>query len=119
MTHPSTPAECETELRRIRGRLEAQTDTLAGLLQTAAKADVAYRLAYAKALLRATGDTVSEREAAAVLACADQLTERKTTEAVADAAREAVRSLRDQLGAPSSRHLCDGISKNEGANECH
>jgi hypothetical protein len=43
----------------------------------AAEADVAYRLAYAKALLRAEGGTVAEREAAAILAWADLLRERR------------------------------------------
>ena len=75
---------------------------MADLLAAAAEADVRYRLAYAKALLRADGDTVGEREAAALLTVADELAERKTTEAVADVCREAVRSLRDQLSAVQS-----------------
>lgn len=45
-----------------------------------------------------------------LLAVADELRERKATEAVADAAKESVRSLRDQLSAVQSvkanvRHL--------------
>jgi hypothetical protein len=102
VTGPVTPAAAEAELRRLARKLEERTDALAGLLRTAAEADVAYKLAYARALLRAAGDTVSEREAAATLAVADELRDRKTTEAVADACREAVRSLRDQLSACQS-----------------
>ena len=58
-----------------------------------------YKLAHARQLLRAEGDTVSEREAEALLACADLLRERRISEAIADACRESVRSLREQLGA--------------------
>jgi hypothetical protein len=70
---------------------------------------VGYKLAYARAPLRADGDTVSEREAHALLAVADEL-RGKATEGVADACREVVRSLRDQLSAVQSvnanvRHL--------------
>jgi hypothetical protein len=71
---------------------------------------VAYRLAFAKALLDTWGDTVGEREARATLAVEAELRQRKRAEAVADACREAVRSLRDQLSAVQSvnanvRHL--------------
>lgn len=97
-----TPAATEAELRRLAKKLEERTDALAELLQAAAEADVTYRLTYAKALLAADGKTVSDREAQATLHTAAELYERKTTEAVADACREAVRSLRDQLSAVQS-----------------
>jgi hypothetical protein len=99
---PVTPAAVEAELRRVARKLEARTDALAGLLTDAATADVTYKLAHAKALLRAEGDTVAEREAAALLAVEAELRDRKHAEAVADACREAVRSLRDQLSAVQS-----------------
>src|SRR5262245_41427284 len=102
MTAPVTPAAAEAELRRIAKKLEQRTDSLADLLCAAATADVTYKLAFAKALLRAVGDTVAEREAVALLAVEHELRERKATEAVADAAREAVRSLRDALSAAQS-----------------
>jgi len=102
MTQPITPAEVEAELARLADRLEQKSDELAGLLRAAAEADVAYRLAHARATLQAEGDTVADREAEATLAVEAELTERKTTEAVADACRETVRSLRDQLRAVQS-----------------
>jgi hypothetical protein len=102
MTRPVTPAQAEAELRRLAHKLEERTDALAGLLTTAAEADVQYKLAYATALLRAKGDTVAEREAAAILAVETELRERRHTEAIADAAKESVRSLRDQLSAVQS-----------------
>jgi hypothetical protein len=55
---------------------------------------VKYRLSDARELLRVEGGTVAEREATATLAVADELRDRKHSEAVADACREAARSLR-------------------------
>jgi hypothetical protein len=114
VTAPVTPHQAETELCRLARKLEERTGALADLLQTAAAADVSYRLAFAKALLAAEGATVAEREARATLATEAELRERRTTDAVADACREAVRSLRDQLSAVQSvnanvRHLA-GLS---------
>lgn len=97
-----TPATIETEIRRLARKLEQRTDDLAELFTAAAEADVAYRLEFAKALLVAEGKTAGEREAAATLHCERLLTQRKVTEAVADSARESVRSLRDQLSAVQS-----------------
>jgi hypothetical protein len=97
-----TPAQAELELRRLARRLEAKCDELPSLLREAAEADVAHRLAYAKALLGAEGSTVAEREALATLAVANKLKARKMTEAVADAAKESIRAMRDQLSAVQS-----------------
>ena len=89
------------ELRRLTHKLEAETDQLADRLQAAAVADATHKIAYAKALLRAEG-TVAEREARAVLASESELLAKRTSEAAADACREAVRALRDQLSAVQS-----------------
>jgi hypothetical protein len=94
-----TPAQVEAELARLSEKLEEKSDKLATLLESAATADVNYKLGHARQLLRAEGDTVSEREAEAVLACADLLRERRHSEALADAAKESIRSLRTQLDA--------------------
>jgi hypothetical protein len=102
VTTPVTPAALEAELQRLSAKLEEKSDELATLLETAAEADVNHKLAYARALLRAEGDTVGAREAEAVLAVADLLRERRISEAVADACRESVRSLRSQLSALQS-----------------
>ena len=72
MTRLVTPAAAEAELRRVAHKLEERTDALAGLLQAAADADVAYRLEHARVLLAADGSTVAERQAAATLAVADE-----------------------------------------------
>jgi hypothetical protein len=95
-------------MRRRTPKAEPQargkTDALAGLLQEAAGADVDYRVAYAKALLASGEKTVADREASATLETdrLGLLRDRKVKEAVADAAKESVRSLRDQLSAVQS-----------------
>lgn len=98
---PLTPTQTEAELRRLAHKLEERTDALALLLMEAAEAEVAYRVAYAKALVQAEG-TVPVREALATITAEALLRERKRAEAVGDACREAVRSLRDQLSAVQS-----------------
>ena len=97
-----TPVQAERELRRLARKLESRTDDLAGLLREAAEAEVEYRVEHAKALLRAEGGTIAEREAVAMIAVERLLLDRKVKEAVADACRESVRSLRDQIRAVQS-----------------
>ena len=97
-----TPGQCEDELRRLSKKLEDKTDALAGLLQEAAQAEATYRIEHAKALLRSVCPTDKQKDADATEQTAVQLTLRKTSEAVADAAKESVRSLRDQLSACQS-----------------
>lgn len=97
-----TPDTIESEIRRLARKLESRTDDLAELFQAAAAADVAYRVEFARALLTAEGKTAGEREAVATLHCERLLMARRTSEAVADSARESVRSLRDQISAVQS-----------------
>lgn len=87
-----------SEIERLASLLELRTDEYRAYAVEAAEADVAYKRAYAVALLRAQG-TVSERGAEATLKAADELTRRRTTEATRDACLEAMRSLRAQLSA--------------------
>jgi hypothetical protein len=97
-----TQAGIEQEIHRIAGRLEERTLTYAELAEVAAEADVVYRVAHAKALLASARNTVSMREADATIECESLLRSRRVSEAVADACKEAVRSLRDQLSALQS-----------------
>jgi hypothetical protein len=62
--------------------------------KTQAEAEAAYRVGYAKALLTADHKTVSDREAAATIACEQLLLDRKIAEALADTTKEAGRTLR-------------------------
>ncbi len=97
-----TPSSVEKEIRRLAHKLESKTDDLAVSFKEAADAEVVYKVEYAKALLLSDLKTVAEREADATVKCERLLTDRKCKEAVADAARESVRSLRDQLNAVQS-----------------
>ncbi len=94
-----TPQSVENEIRRLSARLESKTDELAVLLEQAAGADVAYKIESAKALLRSRAKTAGQREAEALIECADLYTTKRTSEAIADACREACRSTRDQISA--------------------
>lgn len=97
-----TPQRVVDEIERLSARLESKTDELAGLLNEAGVADVAFKVANAKALLRSRAKTVSEREAEATIEVEDLLLQKRCSEAVADACREAVRATRDQLTAACS-----------------
>lgn len=102
MSKPLTPTQCEEELRRLSKKLEERTDALAGLLDTAAEAEWKYKVDFATALIRVQGDNAPQRDAKATIECKDQLRSRLHSAAIADACREAVRSLRDQISAVQS-----------------
>lgn len=102
MTQDVTPERVESEVRRLARKLEERTDELAELFRIAAEAEVAYRVGYAKALLRSDERTVGRQEADATVATADLLQSRKIAEALAESAKESTRSLRDQISAVQS-----------------
>lgn len=95
-----TPPEESVSL--IGKKLWERTNALEALLYQAAVAEVDFKVAMAKAKYQATASTVSEREAEALLACEEAYRAYKLAEATADACREAVRSLRDQLSGAQS-----------------
>ncbi len=97
-----TPRVIDDELRRLAHKLESRTDDLAELFNAASEAEAAYRVAFAKALLRSEEKTVARQEADALLKCERLFIDRKCKEAVADAGRESVRSMRDQITAVQS-----------------
>lgn len=97
-----TPEQISTEIRRLARRIEEKADELPSFFQKAAEADVAYRVQFAECLLLSDKKTVDQQKADAEIQCKRLLLERKTSEAVADAARESLRALRDQLSAVQS-----------------
>lgn len=99
---PLTPTQCESEIRRLSNKIESQTADFGATLEAAANAEVDYEIAYAKALLAAKGETVSEREANATLATEDELRTKKTTAAVAKAADRGIKTTDSQLTAVES-----------------
>lgn len=92
------PAQVEAELLRFVGLLERATQETAKRGKAAALAETAHRVAHARALLAAEG-TVAERDAQATLSTETELLARRLAEASLDAARDASRNLREQLGA--------------------
>ena len=92
------PAAVEAELIRFVSLLEKATQETARRGKRAAEAEVAYRVAFAKAILVAEG-TVAERDAHATIVTERELLARRLHEASLDAARDASRNLREQLGA--------------------
>lgn len=94
-----SPAEVDGEIMRISGRLDFQVGEIAKRSRHAAEAEVAYKLAHAKALLAQDEGTVDQRNARALLECAKEYAEHKGADAVLLAAQEAGRSLRAQIDA--------------------
>lgn len=96
---PLSSVEIEEEVWRISQKLDHQVGVVATRARAAAEAEVAYKLAHAKAILRVEGATVAERDAKALLECASEYALYKGADAVLLAAQEAGRSLRAQIDA--------------------
>lgn len=92
------PVACEQEIIRIVGLLERATQETARRGRAAAHAEHDYRLAFARAVLASEG-TVAERDAHATIKTESEFLARKVAEAALDAARDASRNYREQLGA--------------------
>lgn len=102
MTAVLAPVEVENEIWRISALCEKVTTEIAQRARAAAEADVAYKLANAKAMLRSDGKTVGDRESEAIQVCEDEYRARRITEALLLAAQEAGRNYRAQLDAMRS-----------------
>lgn len=96
MTAPVSQVHIESEILRLSRRAEQVTHQLARAAQEAAEADVAYKVAHAKAYLRAEGPQ-RIRDAAATVETEDLYRTRRNAEAVLLAAQEAGRNVRAQL----------------------
>lgn len=94
-----TPQELVAELIRLPRSLDDALAYLRKMAQEWATAEDAYRLARAKAILNADGDTVSQREAQADIATSEERVRAHYADAMHKAAREAVRSRQAQLSA--------------------
>ena len=96
MTEPLAQVDVEAEILRLSAMAEKVTHELAKRARAAAEADVAYKVAHAKALLLAEGPQYV-RDAEATVDCEAELTEKRSTEALLLAAQEAGRNYRAQL----------------------
>ncbi len=99
MDRPISSDEIEAELWRICQRLDFQVGEIAKRARAAAQADADHKVGFAKAILRVEGATVGEREAKALIECAESYALHKGADAVLLAAQEAGRSLRSQIEA--------------------
>ncbi len=88
----------ESEIVRLSARAEEITQALAKRAREAATADVAYKVAHAKALLLADGPQYV-RDAEATSVTAVEYGEKRGTEALLMSAQEAGRNVRAQLDA--------------------
>lgn len=70
---------------------------LARLSDMAAEAEGRYRSAKAKALLASKGKTAGERDAAAALACENELLEREKTKALVEVQRAHIKALHTRI----------------------
>jgi hypothetical protein len=94
--------DIEAEISRLSGILEDRTQNYGDAIQEAATAEARYRVAHAKAFVRARIlEKLAERtaDATATVECEELLLDRKAKEGLARALEEACRSLREQLGA--------------------
>jgi hypothetical protein len=104
------PVEVEEEIQRLMQLLEYQTKEISKRARAEAIAYVAYKKAYATALIQIDGRNKEEREAKATLASIDELDAHRQAQAAATGAIEAGRNIRQQLSALQSingnvRHL--------------
>jgi hypothetical protein len=98
MTDPVPQVHIESEIMRLSQLAEQVTQKLAERARNAAEADVAYKVAHAKALLLADGPQYV-RDAEATVQAAGEFREKRATEALLLAAQEAGRNYRAQLDA--------------------
>ena len=97
-TEPIAQVDIEAEIVRLAAKAEAITQKLGVRAREAAQADVAYKIAHAKAFLLAEGAQYL-RDAQATVATEDEYAARKSTEALLLSAQEAGRNVRAQLDA--------------------
>jgi hypothetical protein len=94
--------DLENELERL---LDGMTIALAELerhSETAAQAEVAYKVKYAKEVLRSERKTVTEREHEATVRCEKELWERAVSERLEKVAREKLAAYRASMDSVRS-----------------
>jgi hypothetical protein len=104
------PVDVENEIIRLSQLLEHQTRETSKRAQAEGAAYVAYKKAYASALIQIDGRNKEEREAKATMASIAELDAHRHANALLTAAIEAGRNIRQQLSALQSingnvRHL--------------
>lgn len=95
-TEPLTTLEVVRRLSELSKKLAAKTDEIAVLDEAAVRARAAHEVAYARAFLTCDGP-MDIRKQTAIEDCADLKFAAELAEQKVRAAREAIRTLRDQL----------------------
>lgn len=95
---PIAQVDIEAEILRLSDLLEKATHAVAKRARERAVARTAYKVAYAKAYLVASGP-IPARESQATVDTEQALLEYETADAVTTAAMEAGRNMREQLQA--------------------
>lgn len=93
-----TQGQVERELARLVEAGEETAHLIADLAEAAARAEVAYKTAYSKALLRSEG-TVEVRKAQATVMTDTELLEHKIADAKLLGAQESARTIRSSMDA--------------------
>lgn len=95
---PISQVEIESELMRLMGLLEEETEAFEGLCEDAAKKEALYKANWAKEYLSAKG-SIKEREAWADYKLSDDSYDFKISEALVRSKREKLTSLRTSIDA--------------------
>lgn len=99
----SDVAKISAELARYSEKLAIATNQYSDACRDAAEKRSTYDVEKAKALLRSKLDTVSERQAEAVISCEVVMREARIAESLREALKERVRALEAVLNATQSR----------------
>lgn len=89
-----TPEKVERDLTEVMDRIERGREAITKLNNAASQARLNYDLAYARAVVKATGANAEVRKAMAVLAVEDELSERAVTEAALENAKGRMADLK-------------------------
>lgn len=101
-SRPYTPEEVEREIVDTLDRIERGAGFLTTKEEQRGAAKLEYELAYARALLRATGRSQEQRDAEAMIACEEQYERWQLLELTCRTAREGMHNLRAKLSGTQS-----------------
>lgn len=96
-------AQINGSLIKTSRRLAVASNKYARACREAAEKRTDYDVQWAQELLRAPGETVSERQANTTLICRDAMREARIAEAMRDATKERIRALTAILNATQTR----------------
>lgn len=111
---PITPPEVEWELERLGVELEETTERYETAITDAASAEADFKIAHAKALLRAKG-TVAERNAWADFSCEAEMRDHLLKSAIVKGIRERLAALHANM--EKARSLNTNVRGQAGLNQ--